>query len=91
MTSFQEQCIYRCSLISGKNIKFAEIVGDSETYYLSETIIGKHSLTIYVYIDEAEFKIDNDWYIFETPDYGSEDVLLNAFIDKLSNTLNNIS
>jgi hypothetical protein len=91
MTMFQEQCINRCNSIRSINFKFKEIVGDTETYYLSETEIGKHNVVMYIYVDEAEFKLDEKWYIFEKPDYDSENDLLNAFIDKLTECLSQLN
>jgi hypothetical protein len=91
MTVFQEQCVNKCNSILNFNFEMKEIVGDTETYYLSETDIGKHSVVIYIYVDEAEFKIDEKWFIFEKPDYDSEHDLLNSFINTLTECMRTVA
>lgn len=87
MTSFQKDCINGCKTIPTVDITFEAVIGDTETYYISNFSVADHNFTVYVYVDEAEFKNNGDWYIFESPDYKSDKELANAFLAKLNDVL----
>ena len=87
MTSFQEYCINRCTSVLGVNITFEGVIGEAETYYVSNLSVNDHNIAIYIYIDEAGFDINGKWYIFETPDYKSEKELADAFVAKLCDSI----
>ena len=97
ISGFQEQCLKGCRDVF-RQISvlrygdFEKIAGKTETYFKATAEGRDHALEIYVYQDEAGYMLDGKrWTIFERPDYGSGNELLEAFLKSLREKLADIA
>lgn len=91
LTPFQIRCGREVAQVfRGRTITFRreQIDGEGESYLLF-TVGAKSgpSLRIYVYEDEAGFFLDDEWQIWETPDFDESSELLGSFLEGLRTAL----
>lgn len=88
---FQETCMTRTvRLLEEARLpaRFEKIKGKREAYHRALLSLGGHSLEVYVYRDEAGFMVNgSEWTICERPDYDGEEALIEAFLQKLRETI----
>ena len=72
------------SLVEGTSYSASE---QRENYFHLEFQHNKDRVAIYIYLDEAGYARNKDWYIWENPDYDSEDELIEAFVQSLRSYL----
>lgn len=71
-----------------RNIK--PFAGDESEIYVSEQISGT-DITVYIYEDEVHFNNRQVDVRFERPDYDSDEKMVEAFIDRLSEYLDRMN
>ncbi len=90
LNAFQKQCLEKCknflkTTTNADVIEFEKKVGKKEIYHMAVVKVAGQIFELYIYEDEAGFMTNgNKWTIYEKPDYSSEDLLIDAFIDGLS-------
>ncbi len=83
MNDFQQKCLeVTQEILREKGIAlccFKEVIGKTQTYLMSEIILGGNRYGIYIYEDEAGLGINKKWFICEKPDFRSSQKLVQAF------------
>jgi hypothetical protein len=96
-TPFQVACMNVCDRIlrrvGHEPPHFEKKPGPYGHFFTTTIDIAGHAVAIFVYEDEAEFSVDEDRIDrrFEKWDYSSGDQLIEAFGQKLSDTLQTLS
>jgi hypothetical protein len=62
---------------------FEWVDGQGESYAVGRFERDGRRYSIYIYLDEAGIRVDDDWYIWEHQDYHTPDDLSAAFLQKL--------
>ncbi len=84
MNKFQEKCWSGCErLLSDAHMPFTgpiRIDGKRETYFIVQFLLNADAVELFVYVNEAGVMINaKDWTVFETPDFESGDLLIDAY------------
>lgn len=53
-------------------------------HYRADLNTGERIIQVYLYHDEAGFKTDGNWYVFERQRYGDETALIRAMSNELA-------
>ena len=61
--------------------------GEDETYVVISFAAGNRCFRVYLYDDEAGFFVDDEWRIWEEPDYTTDDRLLGEFHRSLEDSV----
>lgn len=89
LSAFQSKCfrlVEDLLLRHGHDISH-DIGGERETYLVLPANLDSVTVRIYVYEDEAGYFLDDDWRIWERPDYDSDDELIRAFLADLERVI----
>jgi len=92
MNTFQIKCWNSCKeLLEKFSVSFEEplrVHGKSEDYYVIKFFINENSIELFMYVNEAGIMVnENDWSIVESPDFDSDDELIDALNKNLSGLL----
>jgi hypothetical protein len=83
-TPFQLNCLESVtSLLRSERLapEVQLVRGEGEDYYV--VMLKELPIKIYLYDDEAGFFRDDDWLVFESPDYASSEELKLALLNRL--------
>lgn len=92
-TDFQIRCVRECEAIlegaSGvRHSNFVRVTEEEDTYYKISISAGTHYLQVYIYSEEAGYRLDGThWLGFDHHGYTSEDDLIHSFRDSLRGAL----
>jgi hypothetical protein len=95
LTPFQFRCASEVARVLGEQgLSFSreQVEGEEESYFVFRVQpSAPEPLQIYVYEDEAGFFLGKRWHIWETQDYDTPQGLMNAFLDGLQSTAEQLS
>lgn len=92
-TEFQLRCIRECEdILEGTpgitRSNFVRIASSDDSYYRVSVSARQHYVQIYIYEDEAGYRLDGDhWMGFDRSVYLSEDALIRSFRESLRGAL----
>jgi hypothetical protein len=92
-TTFQSEALCRAAAVGESagvlNPPEKEWIEGKEEGYgkLTWRLSPATTLEAYVYTDEAGVMVNQEWTVFEEPDYRTQQDLLNAFVSHLQNVL----
>jgi hypothetical protein len=90
LTKFQQNCLQAVEALLrslGLPDQLKLVKGQKENYLRSELFHNGKNFKIYVYYDEAGFRLDRVWHAYETPDFDSPGELIEKFSKDLGNAL----
>lgn len=62
--------------------------GRKETYFIVQFPWGADTVELFIYVNEAGVMVNGkDWTIFEAPDFDSDDLLIEAYVEHVANIL----
>lgn len=90
LTDFQKACLEAIGqLLRSKSRSFEphRVEGKEEDYYRVSISVDLDEIEVYVYGDEAGYSLRGEWHIRESPDYDSDQDLISAFLEDLTQLL----
>lgn len=92
-TEFQSRCIRECEeILDGMSgihrSNFVRLADSEDSYYKLSISGGQHYLQVYIYAEEAGYRIDGThWMGFDRAVYPSQDALVHSFRESLRGAL----
>lgn len=86
LTEFQVECLKAVEdFLRSKKIPFRTewTRGERENYLVIHPHTNSSNIVIYLYLDEAGFYNNQEWIIFETPDFDTPQQIIEALLKDL--------